>query len=444
MCLDGLYVLLKPIRKRKNQSEEEAAKHGPKAPRHLQHLVTSFTSKEICPWSLSGPQFPTPTAIQQRYCYPKGRLEYSSQKGGALWTMYGKDGKEDFTYRLLHVYFSAKRASNKGASRYGDAQESLPMSPASLKKDVRSLDDPMKSLQRMRTTKKYQTKTTKPATASTKEEIHSGTRNNANDIGPISCYKKSFPFGQSVPTPQSPNYSFPSHHTHNIQSSELSLKFLNSFQCDSEVSSFTYNDPLNSFEGLFSFEDEDNESELEKWWSYSPTINIPTTSSTDREISSKSSSYSLRIEKVDSFAKSLQKQRESILRDISQAAKIDQPLLISKFVSWVHKLLDDSLHFGGKRKNVPLENNTPHDDQCTRKAKFDHSWCHQDKVKVNYNNTFYITTGTNEHYTDTDKEMMELDNQFSYDEFDSDELSHLFNVYFDDNDDNNDDQFDSL
>lgn len=41
-----------------------------------------------CPWSLSGPQFPQPTAIQQRYCYPKGeRLEYSGKKGGALWTM---------------------------------------------------------------------------------------------------------------------------------------------------------------------------------------------------------------------------------------------------------------------------------------------------------------------------------------------------------------------
>lgn len=71
---------------------------------------------ETCPWSLSGPQFPQPTAIQQRYCYPKGRPEYSSRKGGALWTMYGADGKEDVEFRLLHVYFSAKRAINKGMS----------------------------------------------------------------------------------------------------------------------------------------------------------------------------------------------------------------------------------------------------------------------------------------------------------------------------------------
>jgi hypothetical protein len=31
-----------------------------------------------------------------------------------MWTIYGKDGKEDLTYRLFHVYFSAKRAYNKG------------------------------------------------------------------------------------------------------------------------------------------------------------------------------------------------------------------------------------------------------------------------------------------------------------------------------------------
>lgn len=67
-----------------------------------------------CPWSLSGPQFPQPTAIQQRYCYPKGNPDYAGRKGGALWTMYGANGKEDFQYRLLHVYFSAKRAVNKG------------------------------------------------------------------------------------------------------------------------------------------------------------------------------------------------------------------------------------------------------------------------------------------------------------------------------------------
>jgi hypothetical protein len=86
----------------------------PFVPDHLSHLLIEPPSNETCEWQLSGPQFPPPTAIQQRYCYPKGPEEYSNQKGGALWTMYGNDGKEDLEYRLLHVYFSAKRALNKG------------------------------------------------------------------------------------------------------------------------------------------------------------------------------------------------------------------------------------------------------------------------------------------------------------------------------------------
>jgi hypothetical protein len=109
-CIDGLYVLLRPEKKKRTGGPADS----PKPPQHLSRLMLDHDWPETCPWSLSGPQFPQPTAIQQRYCYPKGRPEYSSRKGGALWTMYGSDGKEDLEYRLLHVYFSAKRAINKG------------------------------------------------------------------------------------------------------------------------------------------------------------------------------------------------------------------------------------------------------------------------------------------------------------------------------------------
>lgn len=108
--LDGLYVLLRPEKKVRKSNDQ------PTVPPHLAHLTLPKNMPENCPWSLSGPQFPQPTAIQQRYCYPKGRPEYSSRKGGALWTMYGADGKEDVEFRLLHVYYSAKRAVNKGLS----------------------------------------------------------------------------------------------------------------------------------------------------------------------------------------------------------------------------------------------------------------------------------------------------------------------------------------
>lgn len=108
--VDGLYVLLKP------QKKGTGSPDFSKVPPHLRNLISDKFSNETCPWSLSGPQFPQPTAIQQRYCYPKGDAEYSSRKGGALWTMYGADGKEDLEFRLLHVYYSAKRAVNKGVS----------------------------------------------------------------------------------------------------------------------------------------------------------------------------------------------------------------------------------------------------------------------------------------------------------------------------------------
>jgi hypothetical protein len=99
---------MKPQKKKAHPSEQ------PKVPPHLSNYVIREKPPASCPWSLSGPQFPQPTAIQQRYCYPKGDPEYSSRKGGALWTMYAADGKENLDYRLLHVYFSAKRAVNKG------------------------------------------------------------------------------------------------------------------------------------------------------------------------------------------------------------------------------------------------------------------------------------------------------------------------------------------
>lgn len=86
LCLfipDGLYILLKPQKKKKSTNTLDQ----PTVPSTLLHRVLENIPASTCPWSLSGPQFPHPTAIQQRYCYPKGEPDYSSQKGGALWTM---------------------------------------------------------------------------------------------------------------------------------------------------------------------------------------------------------------------------------------------------------------------------------------------------------------------------------------------------------------------
>ena len=83
LSTDGLYILLKPQQKKKNIH----ASDQPKVPSKLMDCLIADVPETNCPWSLSGPQFPQPTAIQQRYCYPKGDPIYSSQKGGALWTM---------------------------------------------------------------------------------------------------------------------------------------------------------------------------------------------------------------------------------------------------------------------------------------------------------------------------------------------------------------------
>lgn len=94
-------------------------------PSFLTHLVEKCRppEAETCSWSLSGPQYPLPTAIQQRYCYPKGDPDYSSQTGGALFTMCGHNGRENLDFRLLHVYRSAKRASNQVLKGEDDAIE---------------------------------------------------------------------------------------------------------------------------------------------------------------------------------------------------------------------------------------------------------------------------------------------------------------------------------
>lgn len=98
ICAVGLYVLLRP-------HSNSRSSDGPQAPSHLKHLVWAEAEipAESCRWYISGPQYHQPTVIQQRYCYPKGRLEYTNGKGGALWTMYNTLGKEDTEYRLLHV-----------------------------------------------------------------------------------------------------------------------------------------------------------------------------------------------------------------------------------------------------------------------------------------------------------------------------------------------------
>ena len=75
-----------------------------------------------CPWSVSGPQLQTnATALQQRYCYPKGTGEYSEDKGGAVWTLVS-NGVENIDTRILNVYESSRR--RRGAHTTGKPKTS--------------------------------------------------------------------------------------------------------------------------------------------------------------------------------------------------------------------------------------------------------------------------------------------------------------------------------
>ena len=74
---DGLYVLLRPIAKKGKKNKgapnqpADLLSH-PSIPSNLVDYVMTELPAGTCPWGISGgPQFPRPTAIQKRYCYPK-------------------------------------------------------------------------------------------------------------------------------------------------------------------------------------------------------------------------------------------------------------------------------------------------------------------------------------------------------------------------------------
>jgi hypothetical protein len=118
LLIEGLYVL-KTTDKKSNEENSLSI------PSSLTAYIMRDFPPSTCPWSLSGPQFPHPTPLQQRYCYPKCDSEYACKKGGSLWTIISDNGKEDLTYRLLHIYFSEKRANTGTSPMFvGDKKDS--------------------------------------------------------------------------------------------------------------------------------------------------------------------------------------------------------------------------------------------------------------------------------------------------------------------------------
>jgi len=119
----------------RGQRDKGARKvHPPHIPPHLHSMLFGHNLPEnaAMEWVCSGPQFPRPTGIQQRYCYPRPATEkkrksssnpktpsmitdaydYMPCKAASLYTMFDHSyTEENLEHRLLHVYYSTKRAS---------------------------------------------------------------------------------------------------------------------------------------------------------------------------------------------------------------------------------------------------------------------------------------------------------------------------------------------
>lgn len=86
---NGMYVLLK----------------GSETPSSLTDRVLSaddLSTLARCPWSLSGPQQKDSSkTVQQRYCYPRGSTNYSSDKGAIMYTKVDDNGVEGHDVRVV-------------------------------------------------------------------------------------------------------------------------------------------------------------------------------------------------------------------------------------------------------------------------------------------------------------------------------------------------------
>lgn len=314
--LDGLYVLLRPAKEPKDGAQSYTP---PQAPDHLKHMIWKDPLPEDCPWSISGPQFSHQTAIQQRYCYPTGRAEYSSTKGGSVWTIYDANGKEDIEFRLLHVYYSMKRASNRGGPKKGRkrAKRSPKSSPAC--SPARSYAPPPM----------FHSPTNTTASSSTISSVNSPMSPRGSvDLAGFwpSVERQSFispinDMGSYHSFPRSPSSDAlsMSHESESLQGPATS-PFRRTINVDALGTTVS---PLHRTSAGFCMMDD-----------YSDLWNSPILSYDDDE----------EEEDYYSFASQIENDAESAVRDrIIHAATEDRPSLFNQMTDWARKLANDPL-----------------------------------------------------------------------------------------------------
>jgi hypothetical protein len=346
---DGIYVLLRPNVKQKKGSIVDP----PKVPTHLAHLVLQDIPPDACPWSLSGPQFPrtTATGIQQRYCYPQkgARRQYSCCKGSSLWTMY-RDGVEDENYRLLHVYFSTKRAKNSGVAVPDEEASSYRSSVRSrAPKRSKIITSPPRNIYPVNNRASFFASPTMTAVSTTSPSLHDSPLR-FDDLSPPSLGNSHFvvtpnsdPFRRCEhsdevsmlnPSPFRPKLPVAQH---NFPSSPLSRRAFN----DDDSDSFLFDTSITT-----SWHEID-----ESLWN-DPLLDIMLKPSQDHgidrlQVSSSSSSLSPLTSKQDtsehtqSFSAQLETLKHTLQERILTAPVEEHSALMTQLVTWASALAQD-------------------------------------------------------------------------------------------------------
>jgi hypothetical protein len=322
--------------------------------------------------------------------------------------MYAKDGKEDLTYRLLHVYFSAKRAYNKGVSTT-PPEETTMFKMASMPIHVR---DSTPERQNLVSKKKNQNEneTTSSATKRLRKKSQTelrhwrterDTENEIFNIGNTQeidydnrCerdeshqYQNVFSEASQSPirysqvstkdnddTPAKDDADFPFRPRNCQKDTTKGMDSSNALtrNSESEMNDGSYDflsdmlrSPLDSMKLSFSLSD-DGEDVAHR---YSPTFlgrhNISTSASVATEVS--------RAEILES---SLAYMKKSVLTDIFNEAESEQAALFSKFILWGRQLANEPM----MQKHFSIDDSTngyTQNSMSSNRNQFDYSTSRQ-------------------------------------------------------------------
>jgi len=249
--------------------------------------------------------------------------------------MYGADGKEDLEFRLLHVYFSAKRAVNKGVSI--PEEEMVAASPA--KRTKRS---PMRSPLRMvASPQKHLQQSPAITTSSVSQSSLCSSPLSFDILPPPSPGQKAAL--QHMPCLEQysnfvspPNDMFLHRRFHPLESNFMtSSPFRHNIQQSPLTRSTAERESMETFELDASLQ------EIDQYWN-DPLLNIMLKPSQDAA-EKQQQQQQAKPEPVRSFVARLETLHESIRELIMAAPVAEQPALVSLLAAWARQIAEDPL-----------------------------------------------------------------------------------------------------